>query len=260
MERFIATQTKTNESLSESINLLTSRLDAMTTHRKTMDTQITQIGQQVSHLSRPLGHLPGQPETNPRCHVNVISTMREGLEESPAMVLQEVVLIPDSAGIEWKKKEENLSSVGDPSHTPPAHTYQPPVPFPHRQAWSKLSQLEPIFTRFLDTLRQIYVSSPFMKALKDASAHLKFLRELMSKKGEPGEVSVAPIGGSYSALLQRRSPSKLQDPENFSIPCCIGDMQIERTLCDLGSSVSLMPLSLCKKLQLRDLTPTSMTI
>ena len=37
-------------------------------------------------------------------------------------------------------------------------------------------------------------------------------------------------------------------------------MQIEITLCNLGASVSLMPLFLCKKLQLRDLTPTSLTI
>ena len=93
MERFIAAQTKTNESLSASINLLTSKFDAMATHQKAMDTQITQTAQQVSHLSRPQGFLPGQPETNPRGHVNAISTMRGGLEESLAMVLQELSLI-----------------------------------------------------------------------------------------------------------------------------------------------------------------------
>jgi len=59
MERFIATQTKTNESLGESINLLTSKLDAMAMHQKIMDGQIAQIAQQVSHLSRPQGQLPG---------------------------------------------------------------------------------------------------------------------------------------------------------------------------------------------------------
>jgi len=37
-------------------------------------------------------------------------------------------------------------------------------------------------------------------------------------------------------------------------------MQIEEALCNLGTSMSLMLLSLCKKLQLRDLTPTIMTI
>ena len=53
MEQFIVAQTKTNESLSASINLLTSKFDAMATHQKAMDTQIAQIVQQVSHLSRP---------------------------------------------------------------------------------------------------------------------------------------------------------------------------------------------------------------
>jgi len=59
----------------------------MIAHQKTMDTQIAQIAQQVSHLSRPQGQLPGKPEVSPRRHVNAISTMNEGLEESPVMVL-----------------------------------------------------------------------------------------------------------------------------------------------------------------------------
>jgi len=45
MERFIVTQTKTNESLGELVHLLTSRLDAMVAHQKTMDAQIAQIAQ-----------------------------------------------------------------------------------------------------------------------------------------------------------------------------------------------------------------------
>jgi len=146
MERFIETQTKNNKSLGESINLLTSRLDVMATHQKTKDGQIAQIAQHVSHLSRPQGHLPSQPETNPRGHVNAISAMGEGLEESPVMVLQEVVPVLDFVGTERKKKEENhLSSAGDPSPPPPARTYQFPAPFPQRLAWSKLPQLEPRF-------------------------------------------------------------------------------------------------------------------
>jgi len=35
---------------------------------------------------------------------------------------------------------------------------------------------------------------------------------------------------------------------------------MERSLCDLGASVSLMPLSLCKKLELLDLKSTTMII
>jgi len=87
MAQFVMTQSKTNEILTASINQLNSQFEAITAHQKAMDTQIAQIAQQVSHLSLPQGHLPVQAETNPRGHVNAISTVRDGLEESPVTVL-----------------------------------------------------------------------------------------------------------------------------------------------------------------------------
>lgn len=49
-------------------------------------------------------------------------------------------------------------------------------------------------------------------------------------------------------IIQDKLPSKLKDPESFSIPCVIGSEIIERVMCDLGENVSLMPLSLCERL------------
>ena len=66
------------------------------------------------------------------------------------------------------------------------------------------------------------------------------------------------IGRVGSSILQ--SPAKLQDPGDFSIPCCIGDVQIEGALCDLGAGVSLMPLSLYRKLRSLKLTPTTISV
>jgi len=94
MVQFLVALTKTNEVVTASITQLTSQFNAIATHQKAMDTQIAQIAQQVSRLSRPQGHVLGQAETNPRGHVNTISTMRDGLEESPVMVLQEAVSAP----------------------------------------------------------------------------------------------------------------------------------------------------------------------
>ena len=52
-----------------------------------------------------------------------------------------------------------------------------------------------------------------------------------------------------SAILQKLSvPKKLGDPCSFTLPCAIGPMEFEKCLCDLGASVSLMPLSIAKKL------------
>ena len=57
--------------------------------------------------------------------------MREGLEESSVMVLQETVAVPDSAGTDELMEEEIMSSNGRSSHTPPVmRPYEPFVPYP----------------------------------------------------------------------------------------------------------------------------------
>ena len=63
-----------------------------------------------------------------------------------------------------------MSSTEEAAPTPPTRPYQLPVPYPQRLAWSKLRQLEPRFARFLEILRRIYASSPFLEALKNAPA------------------------------------------------------------------------------------------
>ncbi|KAL0753037.1 hypothetical protein Bca101_090705 [Brassica carinata] len=52
-----------------------------------------------------------------------------------------------------------------------------------------------------------------------------------------------------SAIIQRLDvPEKLEDPGCFTLPCALGPMVFEKCLCDLGASVSVMPLSVAKKL------------
>ena len=52
----------------------------------------------------------------------------------------------------------------------------------------------------------------------------------------------------------------MQDPGIFSIPLTIGDVDFKKALCDLGVSVSLMPLSCCRKLGMKELQPTNITL
>ena len=55
-----------------------------------------------------------------------------------------------------------------------------------------------------------------------------------------------------------QAPSlKLSDPGSFSISCSIRDVAISRALFDIGATVNLMPYSICKKLQVGDLKPTT---
>ena len=52
----------------------------------------------------------------------------------------------------------------------------------------------------------------------------------------------------------------MKDPGSFTIPCTIGDYECGRALCNSGTSINLMPLSMVKRLSLGELTPTTMTL
>ncbi|XP_050889583.1 uncharacterized protein LOC127094850 [Lathyrus oleraceus] len=63
-----------------------------------------------------------------------------------------------------------------------------------------------------------------------------------------------------SVVIQNMVIPKLKDLGSFSIPCHISTMNFDRFLCDLGASVSLIPLSVCKKLDIEDMKPTNVSL
>ena len=58
-----------------------------------------------------------------------------------------------------------------------------------------------------------------------------------------------------SAYVDKKLPQKQKDPDSFSLSVKIGDLEPLCDLVDLGASVSLMPLSITKKLNF-ELVPT----
>ena len=60
-------------------------------------------------------------------------------------------------------------------------------------------------------------------------------------------------------MIQRKLPEKLR-AGSFSIPCAIGEHTFKKALCDVGASINLMPLSIVKKLNLGELTPTTFSL
>ncbi|CAN1136129.1 hypothetical protein LINPERHAP2_LOCUS9278, partial [Linum perenne] len=53
-------------------------------------------------------------------------------------------------------------------------------------------------------------------------------------------------------------PAKCSDPGPFTLPLIINDIEVERSLVDLGASINVMPMCLYKKLNLGELQPASM--
>ncbi|XP_074305070.1 uncharacterized protein LOC141640005 [Silene latifolia] len=86
------------------------------------------------------------------------------------------------------------------------------------------------------------------------------MKDILTRKRTFDNVETIAFTAECSALLQNKSPPKLKDPCSFSIPCTIGTYTIDKALCDLGASVSVMPYSICERLNMDVLKCTSVTL
>ena len=90
--------------------------------------------------------------------------------------------------------------------------------------------------------------------------YAKFMKDILRKKGKFVEEGVVGLTTTYSAVISKSLPLKMQDPSSFTIPCTIGNFEMGKALCDSGASINLMPLSVVERLNLGGLTPTAMTM
>ncbi|XP_016172972.1 uncharacterized protein LOC107615422 [Arachis ipaensis] len=61
-------------------------------------------------------------------------------------------------------------------------------------------------------------------------------------------------------MIQEGIPPKLKDSGSFFLPCTIGATIIDKALCDLGSSVNLMPLSMMRRISIEKVKPIQMSL
>ncbi|XP_039140473.1 uncharacterized protein LOC120277686 [Dioscorea cayenensis subsp. rotundata] len=91
-------------------------------------------------------------------------------------------------------------------------------------------------------------------------SYAKFLKDILSNKRRLEEHETVALTEECSALIQNKLPPKLKDPGSFLIPCEIRAASFEKALCNLGASVSFMPLSVCKKLDMGELKPETISL
>jgi len=92
------------------------------------------------------------------------------------------------------------------------------------------------------------------------SAYGKFLKNLLTKKRKYIEKYTIEVQGNYNTIIQKTFPLKFKDPGSFMIPCTIENLAIAKALIDLGASISLMPLSMLKKIEGLKVKPTRMNL
>ncbi|XP_061351842.1 uncharacterized protein LOC133296801 [Gastrolobium bilobum] len=86
------------------------------------------------------------------------------------------------------------------------------------------------------------------------------MKDLLSKKRKLKDGETVALTEECSALIQKKLPPKLKDPGSFSIPIAIGDVEVGKALCDLGASINLMSLSVCRALGINKLKDTNVIL
>ena len=79
--------------------------------------------------------------------------------------------------------------------------------------------------------------------------YVKFLKDILARKRRLREFETVALTQESSHMLQSKMPAKVNDPGSFTISCSIGTRYAGRALCDLGSNINLMPLSVFKQLR-----------
>nr|XP_027071856.1 uncharacterized protein LOC113696676 [Coffea arabica] len=228
---------------------------------RNVEVQLGQIANAVNNRNQ--GDLPNKAEVNPREHVKVI-TLRSGKEVGELPIIecerkcerrenkQLSELREDDKKIKGKEKlEENTQQMGDKTPIPP------PVPFPQRL---KLSRNDKEFEKFVNIFKQLHINIPFVDATLQILSYAKFLKKIMTKKRKLVDSETIALTEECSVILQNKLPPKLKDAESFIVPCTIGNVEFSKALCDLGASVSLIPLTVARQLGLKKLKRTNISL
>ena len=276
LKQLLEGQTRSEKQLGYELKNLHNKIDGnyhdLNNKFKALENQFVSM---TASSSRQQGSLPGKPEQNPKETMKAI-TLRSGRELPPKVLIKDnekqggevvinvdddVVIVDEKTNEEIlekiveakgkrkigeekvENKNEAATSTKEKLFTPPP--YEPKLPFPGRFKKQLLEKYKALFDK---QMSEVQLTMPIIDAFMLVPQYSKFLKDAVEQKKKEMEGMVI-LTHECSAIIQRLTvPRKLEDPGSFTLPCAIGPLTFERCLCDLGASVSLMPLSIAKKL------------
>ncbi|XP_013613796.1 PREDICTED: uncharacterized protein LOC106319960 [Brassica oleracea var. oleracea] len=276
LKQLLEGQTRSEKQLGYELKNLHNKIDGnyhdLNNKFKALENQFVSM---TASSSRQQASLPGKAEQNPKETMKAI-TLRSGRELPPKVLIKDnekqggevvinvdddVVIVDEKTNEEIlekiveakgkrkmgeekvENKNEAATSTKEKLFTPPP--YEPKLPFPGRFKKQLLEKYKALFDK---QMSEVQLTMPIIDAFMLVPQYNKFLKDVVEQKKKEMEGMVI-LTHECSAIIQRLTvPRKLEDPGSFILPCAIGPLTFEKCLCDLGASVSLMPLSIAKKL------------
>ncbi|XP_058755631.1 uncharacterized protein LOC131628841 [Vicia villosa] len=229
---------------------------------KNLEIQMSRIAQQLAN-SQQRGALPSATVTNPKDHNNVsaiVTRSGKGKGVVKNNDEEEEPLLEVDLEIKENEVEAEEVVVMEPTPKEKAVEQKPTVklPFPIRN--KKKGQHEKNFEKFLEMFKKLEINIPFLEALEQMPTYAKFMKDIISKKRTIDRDPIILTETCSAILRGMKIPVKKKDRGSVTILCTIGDRSFKKALIDLGASVSLMPLSIYKRLGIGNVQDTRMTL
>ncbi|XP_050909913.1 uncharacterized protein LOC127123760 [Lathyrus oleraceus] len=117
-----------------------------------------------------------------------------------------------------------------------------------------------VFPKFKEMLTTPQVSISFHEILELMPKSVKFMKALLKGMKEKAVKDHVNMIGNNDVVISQALPSKLKDLGKFTISYNIGEVSIPHALCDVRTSINVMPLKMVKDLKAGEITPSNMTL
>nr|GEZ10608.1 hypothetical protein [Tanacetum cinerariifolium] len=219
-------------------------LSNQTNEIKNMMASLLQMNTASTSGSRSL---PSNTVANPKGELKAITTRSGLITDGPTVSTPPKSVTPEVG----ERVKETYTDLDLAEYTikvppPPVQKYKPP------------SQRYFVMHKRDSPLPNIPYPSRMLKQ-KQQKKDEKILKALLSNKEKLQELVNTFLNENCSAVILKKLPEKLGDPEKFLIPCGFSELKC-KALADLGAIINLMPLSVWKELGLPKLIPTRMTL
>ncbi|XP_022873979.1 uncharacterized protein LOC111392815 [Olea europaea var. sylvestris] len=219
-------------------------------------------------VKEKLNHLTKPGTDSKTCSESALSM---GLIKRPKFdsSTQEIHVKRPGVTVETSSPAENETTVKEP--TPKENSeksqdkakvttnpYEPPIPFP--QCLKKQKVEQQYYKKFLEVFKKLHINIPLVDAMFQMPSYAMFPKDIISNKHKLEDHETVMLTEECSARIQNKLPPKLKDPGSFTVPCTIGEVYFNKTLCDLSASINLMPLSVFRKLGLGEVKATIVTL
>nr|GEU31890.1 reverse transcriptase domain-containing protein [Tanacetum cinerariifolium] len=138
---------------------------------------------------------------------------------------------------------------------------KPTIPYPSRVNKQNLCEKDDnLALKFVEIFKNLHFELSFAEAILHMPKFSLMFKSLLNNKEKLFDLAMTPVNENCSAVIFKKLSEKLRDPDKFLIPCDFPEFNECLALADLGASINLMPLSICKKPSLPELSSTQMII